>query len=200
MRFSVQEQLKPSGLKDISDEQIRQHWELYKGYVSNLNTLLEELSAAKPGSRTWSELKRRAGFEFDGMALHEYYFGNLKADVARDDKGAFLQQVAKQFGSVDAWQADFTSTGAMRGIGWAIAYHDRTSGAILNWWVSDHEMNHPAGLTPILVMDVWEHAYMVDHGAGGRGDYIKAFMRNVDWKTIEKRFEDSAAGRIPARA
>jgi Fe-Mn family superoxide dismutase len=200
MRYSVQEQLKPAGLKGISDEQIQQHWELYKGYVANTNALLEAISALEPGTRAWSELKRRFGFEFDGMVLHEYYFGNLRGGVARDGSSALAAQVTRQFGSVDAWLADLAATGGMRGIGWAIAYHDREAGRLLNCWVGDHESNHPAGLVPILVMDVWEHAYMVDRGATGRADYIQAFLRNVDWGSVERRFAESSAGRIPSRA
>lgn len=200
MRYSVQEQLKPAGLNGISDEQIRQHWELYKGYVANTNALLEELSTLKPGARAFSELKRRFAFEYDGMALHEYYFGNLRAGSVRDDGSALAAQVTRQFGSLDAWLADFAATGAMRGIGWAVAYHDRVGGLLLNCWVGDHELHHPTGLTPVLVMDVWEHAYMVDRGATGRGDYIQAFLRNVEWGTVERRFAESSAGRIPSRA
>ncbi len=192
MRFSIQEGLKPSGLRGISPTQIQQHWELYKGYVVNANELFEALAAAKPGAREWSELKRRAAFEFNGVALHELYFGNLAPELTLDPQSALAEQVAQQWGGVSAWLEDLAATGAMRGIGWAMTYHDTGSGALQDWWIGEHDLHHPVGLTPILVMDVWEHAYMVDHGATGRGAYIQAFLRNINWRVVEQRFAASA--------
>jgi Fe-Mn family superoxide dismutase len=79
MKYNIQEHLKPRGLTGISEEQIEQHWHLYEAYVKNTNELLEEIETAEHGSRVWGELKRRLGFEFNGMVLHEYYFANLAA-------------------------------------------------------------------------------------------------------------------------
>jgi Fe-Mn family superoxide dismutase len=87
----------------------------------------------------------------------------------------------------------------MRGVGWVILYHDLLAGRRFNWWVSDHEVNHPAGLHPILVLDVFEHAWMVDYGAREKGKYVKAFLENVSWETVEQRFKDSANRMAPAR-
>lgn len=199
MSYTVQEVLKPKGLKGISDNQIDQHWGLYKGYVTNVNGLLDDLKKLEPGSRAWSELKRRAGFEFSGMVLHEYYFGNLAAHVGMPRSGGFANAVQGQWGSLEAWQNDLAKTGAMRGIGWAILYHDAVTNNLFNWWVNEHEDNHPAGFNPIVVLDVFEHAYMVDHGAGGRGDYIKAFFDNVNWEIVEQRFGESKAGKVVNR-
>ncbi len=199
MSYLVQEQLKPQGLKGISADQIQEHWALYRGYVQNVNGLMEELVATEPGARHWAELKRRAGFEFDGMVLHEYYFGNLRAGVTLDRQGPLARALARGWRSVEAWQQDLVKTASMRGIGWAILYHDPLADRLFNWWISEHEVNHPAGLAPLLVLDVFEHAYMVDHGAGGRGSYITAFFENVSWGTVEQRFGDSQARRIPNR-
>lgn len=199
MSYTVQEALKPKGLKGISDNQIEQHWGLYKGYVTNVNGLVDELGKLEVGSRAWSELKRRAGFEFSGMVLHEYYFGNLASQVPMKRGGGFASAVQGRWGSFEAWQNDLAKTGAMRGIGWAILYHDSLTDNLFNWWVNEHEDNHPAGFNPIVVLDVFEHAYMVDHGATGRGDYIKAFFDNVNWETVEQRFADSKAGKVVNR-
>ena len=199
MSYFVQEQLKPHGLKGISDDQIEEHWTLYKGYVQNVNGLLEELARVEPGSRSWAELKRRAGFEFDGMVLHEYYFGNLRTGVEPGRQGALLRALARTWRSFDEWQRDFVTTAAMRGIGWVILYHDPFSGRLFNWWIGEHEGNHPVGLAPILVLDVLEHAYMVDHGAGGRSPYVAAFLDNVNWRVVEQRFVESHQRRLPNR-
>jgi Fe-Mn family superoxide dismutase len=193
MPYKVKDALKPHRLKGISSDQIEQHWELYRGYVKNVNELIGEIAGAEPGSRHWAELKRRAGFELDGVVLHEYYFENLKAGTTLRPKGTLIQALDSTWKDLEAWKEDFAHTGEIRGVGWAILYHDPGTGHLFNWWVGDHELGHPAGFTPILVMDVWEHAYMVDHGAGGRKDYIEAFMENVNWDAVEQRFEESRA-------
>ncbi len=199
MTYIVQAHLKPKALTGISDEQIDQHWELYEAYVKNTNELLAELSAAEAGSHQWSEPKRRLGFEFNGMALHEYYFGNLAAGGSLSAQSPLAVALAERWANVDAWRHDFAKTGAMRGIGWVILYHEPATGGLFNWWVSDHEVNHPAGLNPILVMDVFEHAWMVDYGAGEKSKYIEAFLQNVSWEVVEQRYADSRDGQVPAR-
>ncbi len=194
VHYPVQEHLKPRGLKGISAEQIEQHWHLYEAYVKNANDLLEELEEAKPGSREWAELKRRLGFEFNGMVLHEYYFGNLAPGVTMNPGSALAAVLVETWGSIPAWREDFAKTAEMRGIGWAILYHDYhdpLARRLFNWWVSDHEINHPAGLHPILVLDVFEHAWMVDYGVGEKAKYVEAFLENVSWEIVEQRFKDS---------
>ena len=199
MTYKVQEHLKPKSLTGISDGQIEQHWQLYEAYVKNTNELLDEIREAEPGSRQWAELKRRLGFEYNGMALHEYYFGNLGAGRPLKQKSALADALATDWGDFRAWREEFAKTAAIRGIGWVILYHDPLTGRLFNWWVSDHEVNHPAGLHPLLVLDVFEHAWMVDYGAGEKGKYVKAFLKNVSWGVVEQRFKDSASRLAPAR-
>ncbi len=204
MKYEVKTALKPAGLNGISEEQINQHWKLYEGYVAQTNALREELETlrkdGKGGTPLYADRRRRFGFEYNGMVLHEYYFGNLKAGVAEPAEGSALRKaLTEQFGSFDAFKEDFTKTGATRSIGWAILYLDPATGALNNHFVQLHEEGNIAGFVPILLMDVWEHAYMVDFGAGGRPDYIKAYMSNVNWQAAEKRFNEAKAGKIPAR-
>lgn len=181
------------GLDGISKDQLEVHFKLYNGYVTNTNILTEKiakLSEAKDFGPEYGEMKRRYGFEFDGMRLHEYYFENMKPSGGALDQGSKLaQKIAEQFGSVDAWEQDFKKTGAMRGIGWAILYQDPFNGRLFNFWVSDHEYGHPAGFQPILVMDVWEHAYTVDYKATERPNYIDAFFKNINWQVVESRLK-----------
>jgi len=179
-------------LDGISSGQLEQHYKLYQGYVTNTNTLNDKLAelreAGKGGTPEYNEMRRRFGFEYDGMRLHEYYFENLGANGgAAPTSGKLAELLKESFGSVEAWEKDFRATGAMRGIGWAILYQDPFTGRLQNFWVTDHEFGHPAGFTPILVMDVWEHAYMVDYQATERGKYIDAFFRNINWKVVEAR-------------
>jgi len=199
MNFKAQGHLRPKALIGISDDQIAQHWKLYEGYVKAANGLLESTAKATAGSPQWAELRRRLGFEIDGIVLHEYYFGNLASGSKLSPGSDLAVDLGAAWDSVAAWREDFARTGRMRGVGWAILYHDPATGGLFNWWVSSHEQGHPAGFHPIVVLDVFEHAWMVDHGAGGREDYIAAFLENVNWEVVEQRHRDSKSGRFAAR-
>jgi len=178
------------GMDGFSEQLLKNHFTLYQGYVTNTNKLLESLGKITEEGRTgtpeYAELKRRMGFEWDGMRLHEYYFDNLggKGGLAQSPK--FAAAVSKDFGSYEAWERDFKGVGTMRGIGWAVLYRDGQSDLLINQWINEHQDNHLAGCTPILVMDVFEHAYMIDYGLK-RPDYIEAFFRNIDAAAVESR-------------
>jgi len=199
-KYVVREELKPKGLDGISDAQIEDHWALYKGYVNQTNALREELAnlraAGKGADLVYADRRRRFGFEYNGMVLHEFYFANLKAGVQLKDDSPFRKLVTAQFGSFEAFKDDFANTGKSRGIGWAITYYDPTTGILNNHFVQLHEDGNVAGFQPILVMDVWEHAYMVDHKAGGRPAYIEAFLKNVNWDVVDERLKAAQEGRI----
>jgi Fe-Mn family superoxide dismutase len=87
------------------------------------------------------------------------------------------------------WKKDFAAVGGMRGVGWAIAYLDPWTGYISNHWVSLHEDGNVAGFEPILVMDVWEHAFLLDYKPAERAKYIEAFFSNVDWAVVKDRLK-----------
>jgi Fe-Mn family superoxide dismutase len=195
-------ELRPSSLDGISEDQIAQHWSLYEGYVKNANLLDEKIALlTKNGDfgAEFCELKRRLGFEYNGMILHEYYFGVLKAgQPPLKDNSDLARQLEEGFGGFDGWKKQFTAMGQMRGAGWVVLYYDPRRRLLTNAWITSHEQGHPAGFAPILVMDVWEHAYMVDSGAAGRADYVDAFLQNVDWAKVEGAFHDSASLGIPS--
>ena len=180
------------GMKGFSEKLLKTHFKLYEGYVTNTNTLNQKLrdllTQDKEKSPEFDEMRRRFGWEFNGMRLHEYYFGNMggKTPLAPDSRLA--ESLAASFGDFDAWQRDFTATGAMRGIGWVISYQDPTDGRLLNVWIDEHNTNHLAGAQPILVMDVFEHAFITDYGLDKAG-YIKAFFQNINWETVASRLQ-----------
>jgi Fe-Mn family superoxide dismutase len=180
------------GMEGFSETLLTNHFTLYQGYVTNTNKLADSLAGmlknGTTGTPEYAELKRRMGFEFNGMRLHEYYFGNLGGKAPLNKSGKLASKLADAFGSVDAWEQDFRATGAMRGIGWTILYQDNMSGWLFNQWINEHEVGHFAGCTPIMVMDVFEHAFMIDYGLK-RADYINAFFKNVDWGAVEGRLE-----------
>lgn len=176
------------GMSGFSKQLLENHFTLYQGYLDHTNQLLEALSRMKkdPKAPEFAELKRRFGWEFNGMRLHEYYFENLGSTNPLK-KCPLQKAIEKEFGSLSAWEADFKATGALRGVGWAIVYRD-TTGALLNTWIDEHDCGHLTGCSPILVLDVFEHAFLFDYGLE-RGEYIEAFMKNVDWKIASERYD-----------
>jgi Fe-Mn family superoxide dismutase len=178
------------GMDGFSEILLSNHFKLYQGYVTNTNTLSEKLDAllkAEDFGPEYAELKRRFGFEFNGMRLHELYFEALGGDGSYSEDSEFCKAVTELFGGWDAWKQDFVKTGAMRGIGWVILYRDEMSGRLFNQWINEHEVGHLAGCRPLLVMDVFEHAFITDYGLN-RAEYIEAFMKNVNWQAVAKRF------------
>jgi superoxide dismutase, Fe-Mn family len=180
------------GLAGISDETLEIHFALYNGYVTNTNTLNEKVieltEAGKAGTPEYVELKRRYGFEYNGMKLHEYYFGNLKAGGSElKETSKLAQLITETYSSIDVWKNDFQKLGAARGVGWVILYLDPEQNTLSNHWISMHEEGNVAGFVPLLVMDVWEHAWFRDYKPAERPKYVEAFMANVDWDAVEKR-------------
>lgn len=183
------------GTEGFSDQLLKNHFTLYQGYVANTNKVLESLKnlegEEKTGTPEYTELKRRFGWEFNGMRLHEYYFGNMKkggTELSKDSE--LLKKIMDDFGSYSSWMKDFKATGAMRGIGWAVLYSDVLHRRLFNVWINEHDVGHLTGGTPLLVLDVFEHAYTLDYGLK-KADYIEAFMAAVDWEEVTERFDVS---------
>lgn len=179
-----------SGLDGISDQTIQVHLGLYQGYVKNTNALNERiaslLDAGQAGTPDFAEITRRLGFEYDGMILHQYYFGILKpGGVPLDPNSRLAKAIDDNFGSFDRWMAQFRAVGSMRGVGWAVLFQDPLTGWLSNHWITLHQDGIPAGYQPLLVMDVWEHAWLTDYKPADRPKYIDAFFRNVNWPAVE---------------
>ncbi len=198
-KYQARQELRPKQLTSISAEQISQHWTLYEGYVKNVNLLNEKIAALaekKSFGPEFAELKRRLGFEYDGMILHEHYFGVLKAgQKPLGDDAELTKLLKKSFGGFENWREEFTAIGKIRGVGWVILYLDPIVQLLSNHWIDQHQDGHPAGYAPILVMDVWEHAYMVDSGVEGRPACVEAFLKNVDWPKVESVLVDATIRR-----
>ena len=190
MAYTAKDYSKLIGMEGFSETLLKNHFTLYQGYVTNINKLLDTLTAmvteGKIATPEYAELKRRLGFEFNGMRLHEHYFENLGGKAAPDKSSKFGKKLADDFGSYENWEKDFKGTAAMRGIGWTILYQDNITGRLINQWINEHETGHLSGAIPILVLDVWEHAFMIDYGLK-RTDYIEAFFKNINWIAVENR-------------
>jgi Fe-Mn family superoxide dismutase len=184
------------GTEGFSNNLLNNHFTLYKGYVTNTNKLAEILDTllkdGKLATPEYAELSRRFGWEFNGMRLHEYYFENMAKGGSKLDPGTPLaRKIAEEFGSLETWEKDFKGTGTMRGIGWTLLYYDRIQQHLFNVWINEHDTGHLAGCTPILIMDVFEHAFITDFGLK-RADYIEAFFKAIDWNSAGDRFRAAA--------
>jgi Fe-Mn family superoxide dismutase len=178
------------GMKGFSNELLEDHFGLYEGYVANVNELLEKLrKLGEEGSLDsieQAELRRRLGWEFDGMRLHELYFGNLGGDGKPPSGGELSRRMTSAFTTTEKWKDEFKAVGGMRGVGWAVLYFDPAGERLLNLWIDEHDVGHATGCSPLLVMDVWEHAFMTDYRTD-RAAYIDAFLVNVDWREVQRR-------------
>jgi Fe-Mn family superoxide dismutase len=192
MSYTAKDYSNLIGMKGFSETLLKNHFTLYQGYVTNTNKVLEALDKLakenKFSTPEFAELKRRLGWEFNGMRLHEYYFENLGGDGVLNKESKLYKKIVEDFGSYENWVAEFKATGAMRGIGWVALYQDPTNGKLINFWINEHDVGHPSGCNPLLIMDVFEHAFMIDYGLK-RADYIEAFFKNINWQEVEKRLK-----------
>lgn len=173
------------GTPGFSDAILTDHFKLYEGYVKNVNVISERSETTEAGSPEAAELRRRFGWEWNGMRLHELYFGNLAKDTTPINKESEIAtKIAERFGSVEAWEKDFRTAAAMRGIGWVILAADGER--LFNLWINEHDGGHLVGAKPLLVMDVFEHAFIRYYGTA-RADYIDAFINAIDWGVVESR-------------
>lgn len=191
MPYIKKDYSKLKGMAGFSDKALETHFALYEGYVNNINKLNDILVSLEKDNKfstpEFAELNRRFGWEWNGMRLHEYYFGNLVSGGKEiNPVGELFQKINKSFGGWGNWEKDFRAMGAMRGIGWVILYYDKQADELFNVWINEHDTGHFAGGDPLLVMDIFEHAYFPDYGKD-RAAYIDAFFRNINWDAAEKR-------------
>jgi superoxide dismutase, Fe-Mn family len=180
--------LKGGAIKGLSDPQLDQHFTLYKGYITKLNEIEEKLATVdntKPNYsyNEYSELKRREAVAFNGSFLHEMYFENLGADATLS---ASLQKAMDAQGGKDKLIADLKAC-AMGGPGWAILTRNRRDGKLHTYFLAEHHIGLPMDQDLLIVLDSWEHAFMVDYGIK-RPDYLNAFIENIKWSEVSKRF------------
>jgi Fe-Mn family superoxide dismutase len=192
MPYNAKDYSKLIGMEGFSETLLKNHFTLYQGYVTNTNKVMDILNQmlkdGKTGIPEFAELKRRLGWEFNGMRLHEYYFDNLGGKGGINKDGKLAKKMVEDFASYEMWEKDFRSVGGMRGIGWAVLYQDPLSGRLANFWINEHDVSHPAGCNPLLIMDVFEHAFMIDYGLK-KADYIEAFFKKINWSAAEARLK-----------
>jgi Fe-Mn family superoxide dismutase len=169
---------------------MKNHFTLYQGYVNNTNKLADTISAmVKAGNVStpeFAELKRRFGWEFNGMRLHELFFRCLSKEP-KPMTEALKSALTREFGSVESWEKELKAICTMRGIGWGVLYYDISTGRLFNCWINEHDVGHLSTCAPILIIDVFEHAFMIDYGLK-RADYVEAVFKNINYAEVEKLF------------
>jgi len=179
------------GIKGLSNKLMSAHFELYKGYVNQTNTLNQMINSMITSTtfskEEFSALKKAYAFEFNGMKLHELFFENLSKNSILDTKSPFYQKILEDFGSYENWKKDFMQTGLSRGIGWVMCFYDKTLNRLINVWIESHDKGVPIFDNIIIIMDCWEHAYLQDFGIR-RIDYIQTFVNRINWDIVLNRF------------
>jgi len=179
-------------LKGLSKKQIDVHLALYEGYVKNLNLLMSTIAAYQStddegGKYAIAEMRRRLGFEFNGMRMHEYYFEQFEGEKGGSPESALAKAAHEKYGSGENFLKHIREVAGARGIGWVVVYADPGK-QLHTAFVNDHEIGQLAGLPIILALDLWEHAYMVDYLPAEKKSYIDAFFENINWTVCEERF------------
>lgn len=184
-------QFKFGALTGISEKQLDVHIKLYEGYVKFINAIEDQqkelLKDSEKNAYALSEVTRRIGFEWNGMRMHEHYFSQLEGGPT-SLSGPLAEALTAQYGSVEAWMARFKGVAMMRGVGWAILSWDPAGKQFVNHFVADHELGQLNGLTTILALDMWEHAFMVDYVPAEKAKYVDAFFANLNGVVVSQRF------------
>jgi Fe-Mn family superoxide dismutase len=176
-----------ASVEGISSQALEDHLGLYKGYVENTNKLLEKSlkGNGNPGHEGW---EHRLAFEFNGMVLHELFFESLGGPGSKMSTSSMLAEAMDvTYGGAKAWRERFLAIAKTRGIGWVMSAHDRTINRLLTFWIDEHHLGLPANLQPVVLLDLWEHAYLKDFGVKGREEYAEVVLNNFNWKVIEGR-------------
>jgi Fe-Mn family superoxide dismutase len=197
MSFSVKPlPLDPKKIKGLSEKLLVSHYENnYTGAVKRLNAITEQLAGldyAKAPGFVINGLKREELIAANSMILHELYFAGL-GDESRP--GAVLAEaLARDFGSVERWRAEFVAMGKAEGggSGWVLLTWSPRDKRLINAWAADHTTTL-AGGQPILALDMYEHAYHMDYGAKA-GDYVEAFMQAIRWSNADSLYENHVRG------
>jgi Fe-Mn family superoxide dismutase len=190
MQQFTQKEFNIKNLKDISDKNIEEHLKLYAGYVKNANLILEHIEKLSKEKEEYSyeiaEIQRRFAFEFCGMRNHEYYFSSLEGgSKALESDSKLKKMIQEEWGSFEKWLEYFKNMAMTRGVGWAMLYYDKQTGNLLNQWVDEQHLGNLISTTPILCLDMWEHAYVYDYPTSEKKKYIEAFFENLNWNKIE---------------
>lgn len=191
--FSPEKNKFSKDLPGMTLKMLNEHFKLYEGYVKKTNEIQAKLETADKSEANGvfsyiGELKRQETFAVNGMKLHEVYFGHLGGDGKPG--GKLVKMIEKDFGSLENWKIDMIATG-LAARGWAVLAFDYKDNRLHNYGSDAHNVGAVWGAIPIIVLDVYEHAYFMDYGVN-RKDYINSFFQNLNWDFVNKIVDDSS--------
>jgi Fe-Mn family superoxide dismutase len=177
-------------LQGLSDKQLAAHFKLYEGYVKKINEIEEKLmtvdkSLANYSFGEYSELKRREATAFNGTYLHEMYFENMTGE-ATEGSAALKAAIEGSFGSMEVWEKDMRAA-ASSTPGWVLLTFNKMDKKLHHYIMFEHHMNYPIHQVPLMALDCWEHAFMIDYGID-KAAYLDAFTKALNWKVLSERF------------
>lgn len=183
------------GVHGLSTRALELHLGLYEAHVAETNRLHEQLAEFPrshpllPHERLERDgLVRRLSYEHNGVLLHEAFFESLGAGRgAPAANGAFSESLDLSFGGFQSWQQDVIEIGQTRGVGWVLTCRSRSDNRLMNLWLDDHSRGFIPGFEPVVVFDLWEHAYLLDFKPNQRGEYLRVLMDNMNWDVVESR-------------
>ncbi|MDA0772808.1 MAG: twin-arginine translocation signal domain-containing protein [Cyanobacteria bacterium] len=167
----------------LSPEMINNHLGLYAKYVDKVNQSEAEMRA---GEITELGMKNLA-FSLNGMALHDIYFSNMNSSKSKASK-ALSKAINESYGSFDSYYRNLTNI-ATQVKGWSITAVNLLNGKLINYGTEDHSANFPNFVMPILALDVYEHAYVIDFGDDGKNSYLDSFTAIIDWDLVSRRYD-----------
>lgn len=177
-------------LQGLSDNQLSAHFKLYEGYVKKINEIEEKLmtvdkSLANYSFGEYSELKRREAVAFNGTYLHEMYFENMKG-TPTEGSDTLKAALEKSFGSMEGWEKDMRACAASTP-GWVLLTYSQVDKMLHHYIMFEHHMNYPVHQVPLMALDCWEHAFMIDYGIN-KPDYLNAFVKVLNWDSVNERY------------
>ena len=193
MQTFIEKKFKLGELKGISAKNIEEHLKLYTGYVKNSNLISEKIveymADYDKNVYVIGELQRRFGFEFNGMRNHEYFFKSLEGGTKELPSNSELKKALEKIApSFEVWLAGFKTLTMTRGIGWAVIYYDKQTKQLIPAWIDEHHSGQLNGLSWILGIDMWEHAFVYDYPTSEKKRYVEAFFANLNWEVIEENY------------
>lgn len=180
----------------VSDELLDAHFGLYEGYVDSLNKIADELETADREKNGYaygefSELKRRLAVPYNGAVLHELYFEEFdKKDRKSKPTGQLEKLINERWSSLDKYLEDVKATALATGNGWVVTVYDPIWERLENFMVTEHHIGYPVNCIPIMVLDIWEHAFAFDYKTA-RDDYVQKFLENMNYRILEERLSYS---------
>ena len=182
----------PYNTSIVSQKAYDDHMTLYKGYVQKTNEITKVLTTqpewdtANATASHYRGWKKGETYAIDGVILHELYFQNLGNETEPEPMGTKTENlINRYFDGVDKWKEDFTAC-AKAARGWCVLVYEQRTGTFRNILLDSHDDGNIASAYPILVLDMYEHAYFIDYGTD-KAAYISRFIDNIPWGIIEKR-------------